>query len=110
MVRRTKENHISSPPVDLIISSISFFALKIHLFGRMEKWKIRIYFSFSYLRLVRRVEKSRDGRLFCMVEIKNERTENRVCIDLQSCPYLIKQKVTHYILFFFLIVYRWALQ
>ena len=64
----------------------------------MEGWKsgkIRIYFSFSHLYLVKRVEKLRDERLFCMVEIKNKRTENRVCINLQSCPYLIKQKVTH---------------
>ena len=77
--------------------------------GGWKSGKIRIYFSFSHLCLVRRVEKLRDGRLFCMVEIKNERTENRVCINLQSCPYLIKQKVTHYILLK-KIVYRWALQ
>ena len=65
---------------------------------RMEKWENRKNFSFSHLCLVGRVEKWRDGTLFCLVYIKNERIENRVCINLQSCPYLIKQKVTHYIL------------
>ena len=66
----------------------------------MEKWENRKNFSFSHLCLVGRVEKWRDGTLFCLVYIKNERIENRVRINSQSCPYLIikKKKVTHYIL------------
>ena len=52
LVGRTKEDHISSPPVDLVISSISYFALKVRLVGRMKKWKNRKYFSFSRLCLV----------------------------------------------------------
>ena len=47
--------------------------------GRIEKWKNRKDFSFSYLCLVGRVEKLRDGKLFCLVE-------NKVCINLPSCP------------------------
>ena len=33
------------------------------------------------------VEKWRDGKLFCLVEKKNERIENDVCRNLLSCPY-----------------------
>ena len=75
MVGRTKEDHVSSPPVDLTISFISYFALKVRLIGRMKKWEDRENFSFSRLCLVGRVEKWRDCRLFCFVEIKNERIE-----------------------------------
>ena len=78
--------------------------------GGWKSGKIRIYFSFSHLCLVRRVEKLRDGRLFCMVEFKNERIKNRVCINLQSCPYLIKQKSNTLYTFKKKFVYRWALQ
>ena len=45
-----------------------------------ENWKDRKYFSFSHLCLVGRKEKLRDEKLFCLVE-------NKVCINLPSCPY-----------------------
>ena len=54
--------------------------------GKMkEKWVNRKYFSFSHLCLIRRVEKLRDEKLFCLVKKKNERIENRVYINLPSC-------------------------
>ena len=37
--------------------------------------------------LVRRVEKWRDEKLFCLVEIKNKRMKNKVDINLLLCPY-----------------------
>ena len=47
----------------------------------MQKWEDIKYFSFPHLCLVGRVEKwIRDGKLFYLVE-------NRVCINLPSCPY-----------------------
>ena len=52
----------------------------------MEKWKDRKDLAFSHLCLVRRVEKWRDEKLFCLVEIKNERMKNKVDINLLLCP------------------------
>ena len=49
----------------------------------MEKWEDRKSFSFPYLYL--------DEKPFCFVE-------NKFCINLPSCPYYIRQKVTHYTL------------
>ena len=46
----------------------------------MEKWEDRKDFSFPHLCLVGRVEKWRDGKLFCLVE-------NKVCINFPSWPY-----------------------
>ena len=36
---------------------------------------------------LRRVEKWKDDKLFYLVEKKIEKIENRVCINLLSCPY-----------------------
>ena len=36
--------------------------------------------------LIGRVEKWRDEKLFYLVEKKNKRIENRVCINLLLCP------------------------
>ena len=47
--------------------------------GRMEKWEDRKNFSFPHLCLVERVEKWRDEIFFGLVE-------NKVCINLPSCP------------------------
>ena len=38
------------------------------------------------------MEKWNDGKLFSLVEKKNERIENDVYINLFSCPYYIKKK------------------
>ena len=54
---------------------------------RMKKWEDRRDFSFPRLCLVGRVEKWRDGKLFCLVMKINGRIENRVCINLHICPY-----------------------
>ena len=53
----------------------------------MEKWKDRKDLAFSHLCLVRRVEKWRDEKLFCLVEIKNEMMKNEVDINLPLYPY-----------------------
>ena len=45
-------------------------------------------FNFSRLCLVGRVEKLRDRKYFCLLEIKNRRIKNRVCINLLIYPYL----------------------
>ena len=47
--------------------------------GRMEKWENRKVFSFPHLCLVEKVEMWRDEKLFRLVE-------NKVCINLPSCP------------------------
>ena len=53
---------------------------------RIEKWKDRKDLVFSYMCLVGRVKKWRDGKFFCLVEKKSERIENKVCINLPLCP------------------------
>ena len=53
---------------------------------RIEKWKDRKDLVFSYMYLVGRVEKWRDGKLFYLVEKKSERIENKVCIKLPLYP------------------------
>ena len=52
----------------------------------IEKWKDIKDLVFSRMCLVGRVEKWRDGKLFCLVEKKSERIENRVCIKLPLYP------------------------
>ena len=42
----------------------------------IEKWKDRKDLVFSCMCLVGRVEKWRDGKLFCLIEKKSERIEN----------------------------------
>ena len=59
---------------------------------KIEKWKDRKDLVFSHVCLVDRVEKWRDGKLFCLVENKSERIENKVCINLPLCPAQVKQK------------------
>ena len=52
----------------------------------IEKWKDRKNLVLSRMCLVGRVEKWRDEKLFCLVEKKSERIENRVCIKLPLHP------------------------
>ena len=52
----------------------------------IEKWKDRKDLVFSCMCLVGRVEKWRDGKLFCLIEKKSERLENKVCIKLPLYP------------------------
>ena len=52
---------------------------KVENRGRIEKWEDRNVFTFLHLCLVERVEKWRDEKLFGLVE-------NKVCINLLSCP------------------------
>ena len=54
----------------------------------IEKWEDMRDFSFSYLYLVREVEKWRNKKkIVWLIKKKNERIENVVCINLLSCPY-----------------------
>ena len=53
----------------------------------MEKWDDIKDLVFPHLCLVRKVEKQRDGKKFCLVEIKNERMKNKVDINLPLYPY-----------------------
>ena len=53
----------------------------------MEKLEDRKDLVFPHLCLVEGVEKWRDGKLFCLVEIKNERMKNKVDINLLLCLY-----------------------
>ena len=55
--------------------------------GRMEKWEDRKDLVFPHLCLVGKVEKQNDGKLFCLVEIKNEIMKNKVDINLPLYPY-----------------------
>ena len=55
-------------------------------------------FNFTRLCLVGRVEKLRDRKYFCLLEIKNQRIKNRVCINLLIYPYL---KIMPIFFFFF---------
>ena len=67
--------------------------------GRIEKWEDRKNLVFSHFCLVGGVEKWKDGNFFSFVEMKNERMENEVSINLPLCPYQIyKQKVTHFLI------------
>ena len=52
----------------------------------IEKRKDRKYLVFSHMCLVDRVEKWRDEKLFCFIENKSKRIENKVCINLPLCP------------------------
>ena len=52
---------------------------KVENRGRIEKWEDRNVFTFLHLCLVERVEKWRNEKLFGLVE-------NKVCINLPSCP------------------------
>ena len=52
----------------------------------IEKLKDRKDLVFSHMCLVGRVEKWRDGKLFCLIEKKSERLENKVCIKLPLYP------------------------
>ena len=73
----------------------------------MEKLDDKKDFSFPYLCLIERVEKWRDRKLFCLVEMKNKRTKNRVFIIYSHVP--IKNKTKSNTLYTLKIVYRWAL-
>ena len=53
----------------------------------IKKWEDKKDLVFSYMCLVGRIEKWGEGKLFYLVEKKNERIENRVYINLLICPY-----------------------
>ena len=53
----------------------------------MEKLEDRKDLVFPHLCLVGGVEKWRDKKLFCLVEMKNKRMKNKVDINLPLCPY-----------------------
>ena len=61
--------------------------VKICLVGRMEMWEDKKCFIFPHLCLVGEVEEWRDENLLGLVEKKNKRIKNVVCINLPSCPY-----------------------
>ena len=44
----------------------------------MEKWEDRKNLVFPHLCLVEEVEKCKDGKLFCLIEIKNERMKKKL--------------------------------
>ena len=52
----------------------------------IEKWKDRKDLVFFHMCLVGRAEKWRDGKLFCLVEKKSERIENKVGVKLPLYP------------------------
>ena len=54
---------------------------------RIEKWKDRKYLIFPHVCLVGEMEKWKDGKLFYLVERKNEMMKNKVSINLQLYPY-----------------------
>ena len=60
---------------------------KVENCGKMEKWEDRKDLVFPHLCLVGRMEKQRDGKLFCLVKIKNEMMKNKVDINLPLYPY-----------------------
>ena len=53
----------------------------------IEKWKDIKNLVFSYMYLVRRIEKWRDGKFICLVEKKNEKMKIEISINLQLYPY-----------------------
>ena len=60
--------------------------------GGIEKWEGRRVLVFSHMFLVERMEKQRNGKLFCLVEKKNEMIKNRIGRNLLLCKYQIKTK------------------
>ena len=50
-------------------------------------WEDKKCFIFPHLCLVGEVEEWRDENLLGLVEKKNKRIKNVVCINLPSCPY-----------------------
>ena len=53
---------------------------------RIEKWKNRKDLVFSHICLIGRIEKWKDEKLFCLVEKKSERIENKIDIKLPLYP------------------------
>ena len=53
----------------------------------LEKWEERNDLVFSYMCLVRMIEKLRDGKLICLIEKKNDKMKIKVGINLQLYPY-----------------------
>ena len=49
--------------------------------------KIEEILSFLSWSLVKRKEKRRDEKLFCLIEKKNEKIENKIDKNLLLCPY-----------------------
>ena len=52
----------------------------------LQDWEDRKYFIFPHLCLVERMKKWRDEKRFCLVEKKNERIENVVCVNYWHAP------------------------
>ena len=53
----------------------------------MKKCEERRNLSFLSWSLVKRKEKRRDEKLFCLIEKKNEKIENKISKILLLCPY-----------------------
>ena len=53
----------------------------------MEKWNDRKDLVFPRMCLVGGVEKWNGGKVFCLIEEKNESIENVVYINWLLCPY-----------------------
>ena len=53
----------------------------------MEKWNDRKDLNFPYLCLVGRCKCGGIENFFYLLEKKNERIENRICINLLICSY-----------------------
>ena len=68
---------------------------KIENDRKVEEYK-RFIFSLICV-LVGRIAKWRDEKIFYLVEKKNERIENIICINLPLCTNLVKQKIIHHI-------------
>ena len=54
---------------------------------KKEKWNDRRDFNFSHLCLVGGWKFGEIENFFCLVEKKNERIENKICINLLIFPY-----------------------
>ena len=54
---------------------------------KKEKWNDRRDFNFSHLCLVSGWKFGGIENFFCLVEKKNERIENKICINLLIFPY-----------------------
>ena len=53
----------------------------------MKKWDNKKDLVFPHLCLIGRMEKQRNGKFFCLIEIKNEMMKNKVDINLPLYPY-----------------------
>ena len=53
----------------------------------IEKWEDKKDLVVSHMYLIGRMKKLRDRKLICLIEKKNKKIKNIVCINLLSCKY-----------------------